>query len=1511
MGVGGEKRSNSISVREYVVEGGGFKELLKAGGKDSTIEVGVLVGTTLSLTALGLKRPTKLEESLSVDEVFSALSNLNGDKAPSPEGFSLAFWQFYWDFVKDKRWAEDLSDFRPISLVGGLYKLLAKVLANRLKKVVGKVVSSTQNAFVEENAYDRINWDFLLSVMQKMGFGEKWVSDRVSLRSPHFLPEPLRTTSSPSDLHHAGNLFRRTFPVTSFSDTDHTKRSAWKRSPTSSKASEPENPPRAGHAHFSGRRLNLTRRRVRARETFSDDAPPPPASPDADQHPYLPGSPIRALHVPLLGIFVSVSPPNRLSGEVPATFSPTPIPARALGSVLLPFWCENYRSWSASVELWFMGQGYEDHLVTQEADIPEVDRVQWRKIDAQLCSVLWQSVDPRILLHLQAYKTCFKFWTQAKGLYTNDIQRLYKVASAIVHLSQQDLNLSTYIGQIASLKEEFLTAMPLTPDVGAQQTQLDKFFMVLTLIGLCPDLESIRDQILGSSSVPSLDDVFARLLLVPEGRGQRPHCTYCNKLGHTRDRCYQLHGRPPRTAHMAQSSDSPLPQPPSSSASQTSQAPIAPVAQPGNASACLTHTSSLGPWILDSGASDHLSGNKDLFSSITTTSALPTVTLANGSQTVAKGIGLALPLPSLPLTSVLYTPECPFNLIFISKITRTLNCSITFSDKFVTLQDRSTGKTIGIGRESQGLYHLTSDSSPAVCISTDAPLLIHNRLGHPSLSKFQKMVPRFSTLSSLPCESCQLGKHTRVSFPKRLNNRAKSPFELVHTDVWGPCWTASTLGFQYFVTFIDDYSRLTMPGNIFQPNLLRLCLIMAFFISLLVLILLNKMGQLNTRIDILLRQLIPHSLLFPDQPLYFLPPRVFGCTCFVHILTPAQDKLSAKAMKCLFLGYSRLQKGYRCYSLETHRYFISADVTFFEDSPFFSTTSESLPVSEVLPIPIVSPPDAMPPRPLQVYHRRPRVVAPLPFPEAPADSLPIPSASPASALPSPNDLPIAVRKGTHSTRNPHPIYNFLSYHRLSSPYSAFVSAISSVSLPKSTHEALSHPGWRQAMVDEMAALHSNGTWDLVVLPSGKSTVGCRWVYAVKVGPDGQVDRLKARLVAKGYTQVYGSHYGDTFSPVAKIASVRLLLSMAAMCSWPLYQLNIKNVFLHGDLAEEVYMEQPPGFVAQGESGLVCRLRRSLYGLKQSPRAWFSRFSSVVQEFGMLRSTTDHSVFYHHNSLGQCIYLTKDLGKLKYFLGIEIAQSSSGVVLSQRKTGGALGDPGRYRRLVGKLNYLTITHPDISFPVSVVSQFLQSPCDSHWDAIGLAHPQIDVPLQGTVFFIEGNLISWKSKKQDVVVRSSAEAEYRAMALATCELIWLRHLLQELRFGKDEQMKLICDNQAALHIASNPVFMKGPSILKLQDRGREGVGIQVTHLLFADDTLVFCDDSQEQLVFLSWLLMWFEAISGLRINLNKSEIFSVGKVENAELLTAELGCKVGSLPSTYLGLPLGASHKSVKV
>ena len=198
----------------------------------------------------------------------------------------------------------------------------------------------------------------------------------------------------------------------------------------------------------------------------------------------------------------------------------------------------------------------------------------------------------------------------------------------------------------------------------------------------------------------------------------------------------------------------------------------------------------------------------------------------------------------------------------------------------------------------------------------------------------------------------------------------------------------------------------------------------------------------------------------------------------------------------------------------------------------------------VLPSPdSSSPPTNVVIRPLQVYTRCPHLLT---RPLVESSSMPQSSLAP---VPQPSDdLPIAIRKGTRSTSNAHPVYNFLSFHPLSLPYFTFVSTLSSVSTPKSTSKALSHPGWKQVVAEEMDVLYSNGMWELVALPLGKSFVGCRWVYTVKVGSDGKVDWLKTRLFAKGYTQQYGLDYYDTFSLVAKIALVRLLLSMTAMCS---------------------------------------------------------------------------------------------------------------------------------------------------------------------------------------------------------------------------------------------------------------------------------------------------------------------------------------------------------------------------
>jgi len=237
------------------------------------------------------------------------------------------------------------------------------------------------------------------------------------------------------------------------------------------------------------------------------------------------------------------------------------------------------------------------------------------------------------------------------------------------------------------------------------------------------------------------------------------------------------------------------------------------------------------------------------------------------------------------------------------------------------------------------------------------------------------------------------------------------------------------------------------------------------------------------------------------------------------------------------------------------------------------SSSNQIHILVVCDSPVMSnvPTESPPSPPLKVYSRcshRP-----------PSDSPLVPNLPPSPAPTVEPDLPIAIRKGIRSTCNPSPHYTVLRYYRLSQPFYACLLSISSVSIPKSIGDPLAHPGWHQVMLDELNALQNSGTWELVSLPFGKSIVVCRWVFAIKVGPDSTIDRLKARLVAKGYHQIFGFDYGDTFSLVAKMASVHLFIVMAALQRWPLYQLDVKNAFLNRDLQEEIYMDQPPGLFA--------------------------------------------------------------------------------------------------------------------------------------------------------------------------------------------------------------------------------------------------------------------------------------------------------------------------------------------
>jgi hypothetical protein len=310
---------------------------------------------------------------------------------------------------------------------------------------------------------------------------------------------------------------------------------------------------------------------------------------------------------------------------------------------------------------------------------------------------------------------------------------------------------------------------------------------------------------------------------------------------------------------------------------------------------------------------------------------------------------------------------------------------------------------------------------------------------------------------------------------------------------------------------------------------------------------------------------------------------------------------------------------------------------------------------------------------------------------------------------------------------------------------------------------------------EFGALLRNDTWHLVPPRAGTNIIDCKWVYKIKRKFDGCIDRYKAWLVVKGFKQRYGIDYKDTFNPVVKAATIRIVPSIAVSRGWSLRQLDVQNVFLHGVLKEEVYMRQPSGYEDTQHPGYVCKLDKAIYGLKQAPRAWYSRLSAKLLQLGFVSSKGDTSLFFLRNKqvtmfilvyvddiivvsssqdATMCLlrnlekdFALKDLRDLHYFLGIEVTKVKDGILLTQQKyatellqrvgmiscksvstplsiseklsayAGDLLGpiDATNYRSIVGGLQYLTLTRPDISFSVNKICQFLHAPTTVHLTA----------------------------------------------------------------------------------------------------------------------------------------------------------------------------------------------------
>ena len=317
--------------------------------------------------------------------------------------------------------------------------------------------------------------------------------------------------------------------------------------------------------------------------------------------------------------------------------------------------------------------------------------------------------------------------------------------------------------------------------------------------------------------------------------------------------------------------------------------------------------------------------------------------------------------------------------------------------------------------------------------------------------------------------------------------------------------------------------------------------------------------------------------------------------------------------------------------------------------------------------------------------------------------------------------------------------------------------------------------WKDAVRSEMDSIMANGTWEITERPYGCKPLGCKWVFKKKLRPDGTIEKYKARLVAKGYDQQEEEDFFDTYSPVARLTTIRVLLSLAASHGLLVHQMDVKTAFLNGELKEEIYMQQPDGFVIDGQERKVCRLIKSLYGLKQAPKQWHDKFNTTLTSIGFVVNEADKCVYYRHGG-GEgvilCLYVDdilifgtnlkvieevksflsqnfemKDLGVADVILNIKLLRDNEGgitllqshyveKVLSRfgysdctpsqtpydpsvliRKSKGMAKDQLRYSQIIGSLMYLaSATRPDIAFAVSKLSRFVSKPGDVHWHAV---------------------------------------------------------------------------------------------------------------------------------------------------------------------------------------------------
>ena len=1021
----------------------------------------------------------------------------------------------------------------------------------------------------------------------------------------------------------------------------------------------------------------------------------------------------------------------------------------------------HFGMWQSEILDALFNQGLDIAIEKEKPE--EIEEKEWRTLNRLACGTIRSCLS-------REQKYVFSKETSANKLWTGLEEKFLKKNCQNRLNMKKRLFRFTYVPG-TTLSDHITNFNQLITDLMNLDVTFEDEDLALMLLGSLPEeFEHLETTLLHGKAEVSLSEVSSALYsyelrrkdkqnsrdgaaeaLVTRGRSQnqrkgtrrrsksrarlsKDECAFCREKGHWKKDCPKLKGRPDKEKAVADSNVSEC------------------IDQNSDFSLAVMPTGHSSTWLLDSGCSHHMTSNREWFFDFKEKEG-GVVYTADETTLATNGVG-SIRLRNQDgsiriLTDVRYVPELKKNLISVG-VLESMGYKVSAYNGVMKIISGALVLVKGI-RKNNNLYYYQGNAVvgvAAVASSDDRELKVtrlwHMRLGHAgekslNLLMNQGLLKGASVCKLDFCEHCVKGKQTRVKFGTAIHD-TKGILDYVHSDVWGPSKTTSLGGKNYFVTFVDDFSRrvwvYTMKaksevlgifikwkkmvetqterkikrlrtdngGEYTSDPFMEVCenegIVRHFTVrdtpqqngvaERMNRTLVEKVRCMLSNAE-LGRQFWAEALAYANHLVNRLPStaiggktplekwsgkpatdydslHVFGSTAYYHV---KESKLDPRAKKALFMGITTGIKGYRLWCPETKKIVFSRDVTFDESTML---TKVDVQQNDSTPQQVESTPKQMefersiirPAVDIGVDERTPMVEE-----ESTEENVPVEELSQQHES-------IATSRPKRTIRKPARFADIVAY----------ASPTINVDIPATFNEAAQSSDkekWRIAMDEEVHSLHKNQTWRLTSLPKGKKAIGCKWVYAKKEGfPDKSGVRYKARLVAKGYAQKEGIDYNEVFSPVVKHSSIRILLALVAQLDLELVQLDVKTAFLHGDLEEEIYMTQPEGFKVAGKEKMVCKLDKSLYGLKQSPRQWYKRFDKFMMGQRYTRSKYDDCVYLRKLRDGSYIYLLlyvddmliaskdqgeieklkshlsrefemKDLGEAKKILGMEISR----------------------------------------------------------------------------------------------------------------------------------------------------------------------------------------------------------------------------------------------------------------